>query len=120
MMNTSRSRQLARSWTSRQSLANRSSCTGCCGKPRKAQISGVSSGWAAPRNTAIPRNYGSRCRGSLGFVGRQAELIPDIGLDDLRRGACIDSNDVLLAPEHVEDGGGLLVGVHEPDTPRPP
>jgi hypothetical protein len=44
MRNTSRSRQLACSWTSRQSLANRVSRTGCCLTARNSQISAVSAG----------------------------------------------------------------------------
>src|SRR5439155_5792074 len=51
--NTSRSRQLACSWTSRQSLAKRCSTDGSSGTCRLAQISAASSGCALPLNTAI-------------------------------------------------------------------
>src|SRR5271165_6899623 len=103
MMNTSRSRQLAWSWTSRQSFANRCSWTCCCGTARNAQISAVSAGWALPPNTTISRTPGpggARCRvlrvGRL--LRRQAELLPDLGLDHLLRGPRVHGDDVLLAP----------------------
>src|SRR5689334_19698735 len=54
-MKTSRSRQLAWSCTSRQSLANRVSRDGDSGTPRWEQISSASAGWAEPLKTVISR-----------------------------------------------------------------
>src|SRR6266699_616438 len=53
--NTSRSRQLDWSWTSRQSLANRRTVEGCSGTPRWPQISCARSGWPVPLKTEISR-----------------------------------------------------------------
>src|ERR1700722_5916932 len=112
MMNTSRSRQLAWSWTSRQSFANRSSWTGCCGTARKAQISAVSAGWALPPNTAI-----SRTAGTLGLLleRRQAEALAELLLDDLAGGPRVHREHVLLAAEQVKRRAGLGVVVPHPD-----
>ena len=55
MRNTSRSRQLACSWTSMQSLANRRSRVGSSGSPSARQISAARSGWALPLKIAICR-----------------------------------------------------------------
>src|SRR6266702_4877622 len=111
MTYTSRSRQLDCSCTSRQSFANRLSSTGRCGTCRCAQISAVSSGCAEPPKTAISRTRGPP-QGAmllLGPVRRQAEAFPDLFLDDLRRGPRVHHEDVLLAPEDLQDGLGLLV-----------
>src|SRR4051812_1572975 len=56
---TSRSRQLAWSCTSRQSLANRLTRVGLSGTPRWVQTSCASSGWALPLNTAMSRTIRS-------------------------------------------------------------
>src|SRR6516164_6498977 len=115
MMNTSRSRQLAWSWTSRQSFANRCSWTGCWGTARIAQISAVSAGCALPPNTAI-----SRTAGPLGLLleRRQAEALPELLLDDLRGGSRVHGEDVLLAAEQVQRRAGLGVVVQQPDRQR--
>src|ERR1700735_3865086 len=123
MRTTSRSRQWAWSWTSRQSFANRSSITGCCGTPRNAQISAVRARWALPPNTTI-----SRTPTLLGVSHpvvrvvrlrlREAELGHDLRLDDLGRGPRVHGDDVFLAPEQVEDRVGLLVVGPQPDRQR--
>src|SRR6266516_3688994 len=115
MMNTSRSRQLDCSWTSRQSFANRLSSTGRCGTPRSAQISAASAGCAVPPKTAISRNFRSP---GFRLVRRQAQALPDLLLDDLRRGPRVHGVDVLLAPENLQDGVGLVVIVPQPDRER--
>src|SRR5580658_796955 len=112
MRNTSRSRQLAWSWTPRQSLANRSSRTGCGATARNRQISAVSAGWALPPKTAMSRTPGFRAvttvrrgltavgRGltavgrGLRLEGRQAELVPDVLLDLLLRRPRVHGDDV--------------------------
>src|ERR1700760_4275306 len=107
--NTSRSRQLAWSWTSMQSLANRSSTTGCCGTPRKAQISAVSAGWALPPKTTISRTLGPLgvmqvARRRVRRLGRrQAELGHDLGLDGLGLGPGVHHDHVLPGLEHLQD-----------------
>src|SRR5579872_4094497 len=115
MRNTSRSRQLAWSWTSRQSLANRCSQTGCCGTARNAQISAVSAGWALPPNTAISRTAGTLV---LLLERRQAEVLPDLLLNDPGNGPRVHREDVLLAAEQVKRRAGLGVVVLQPDRQR--
>src|SRR5579871_2249770 len=114
--NTSRSLQLACSWTCRQSLANRTRRTGCCGTPSRAQISAVSPGCALPPKTTISRTGVAR----LAFlpVRRQAQAFPDLLLHDLRRGPRVHGEHVLLAPEQVEHRLGLVVVVAQPDRQR--
>src|SRR5579862_3541363 len=111
MRNTSRSRQLDWSWTSRQSLANRVSRTGRSGTDRYRQISAVSARCALPPNTTISRTPGF-------LPPRQAEPLPDLGLDGLGRRPRVDGDDVLLAAEQVEHRGGLLVIVPQADGQR--
>src|SRR6266702_1554065 len=115
--NTSRSRQLDWSWTSRQSFANRLSSTGRCGTLRCAQISAVSAGCAEPPKTAISRTRGPPLGGMLllGLVRRQAQALPDLRLDFIGRGPRVYDEDVLLAPEDLQDGFGLLVILPQPD-----
>src|SRR5580704_11443835 len=112
MRNTSRSRQLAWSWTSRQSFANRSSWTGCCGTARNAQISAVSAGCAEPPNTAISRTAGAR---ALLLKRRQAQALADLLLDGLAGGFGVNREHVLLAAEQVQGRAGLRVVVPQPD-----
>src|SRR5580692_6781076 len=109
--NTSRSRQLDCSWTSRQSFANRLKRTARCGTERNAQISAASAGCAVPPNTAISRTR-------LVLIGRQAKTLPDLLLDDLGRGPRVHGDHVLLAPEQLEGGDRLLVIVPQPDRQR--
>src|ERR1700730_9159181 len=118
--NTSRSRQLDCSWTSRQSFANRLSSTGRCGTSRCAQISAVSAGCALPPKTAISRTRGPLPDGPrlLGKVRRQAQALPDLLLDGLGRGPRVHHEDVLLAPENLQDGLCLLVILPQPDRQR--
>src|SRR6516164_5642625 len=115
MMNTSRSRQLAWSWTSRQSFANRCSRTGCWGTARNAQISAVSAGCALPPNTAISRTGGFPL---FRLEGGQAEALPDLLLDGIGPGPRVDHEDVLLAPEQLDYRVRLLVVVAQPDGQR--
>src|SRR5262249_20489587 len=63
--------------------------------PRSAQISAASAGCAVPPKTAISRTFG--CPVSR-LVWRQAKALPDLLLDDLRRGPRVHGVDVLLAP----------------------
>src|SRR5580658_835104 len=127
MRNTSRSRQLAWSWTPRQSLANRSSRTGCGATARNRQISAVSAGWALPPKTAMSRTPGFFADLAAGFLAgrrglklerRQAELVPDVLLGLLRRRSRVHRDDVLLAPEQVQHRVGLLVVVPQPYRQR--
>ena len=83
--------------------------------PRSAQISAASAGCAVPPKTAISRTFG--CPVSR-LVWRQAKALPDLLLDDLRRGPRVHGVDVLLAPEDRQDGVGLVVIVPEPDRER--
>src|SRR6516165_10232378 len=115
MRNTSRSRQLAWSWTSRQSLANRCSRTGCWGTARNAQISAVSAGCALPPNTAISRTGGFSF---LRIERGQAEILADLLLDGIGPGPRVDHEDVLLAPEQLDHRVRLLVIVAQPDGER--
>src|SRR6185437_8088587 len=55
---------------------------------------------------------------SLPLVRRQAEALPDLQLDDLRRRPRVHGVDVLLAPENCQDGVGLVVIVPQPDCER--
>ena len=79
-----------------------------------------------PPKTAIARNFGSLLGGrlplalvrGLSLVQRQAEALPDLLLDDLGRGPRVHDEDVLLAPENLEDGLGLPVILPEPDRQR--
>src|SRR5579875_1845148 len=136
--NTSRSRQLACSCTSRQSLANRRSRTGCRGVRRWAQISSASSGWALPPKTVMSRTGSSPSRlaggqgsggcgerelagsgvAEGGLVGRQGQPVADGLLDELGFRPCVHGNDVLLAPEDVQHRVGLLVVVAQPHGER--
>src|SRR5579863_4604371 len=120
--NTSRSRQLACSCTSRQSLANRRSRTGCSGVPSWPQISAASSGCARPPKTVMsrtlvpfPRMPGS---GLAGLVGRQGQRVADGLLDQFGLGPRVHRNDVLLTPEHIQHRVGLLVVVAQPHGER--
>src|SRR6266702_3499709 len=125
--NTSRSRQLDCSWTSRQSFANRLTSTGRCGTARCAQISAVSAGCEVPPNTAISRTGGSpalplarptRLARLARLVRRQREVLPDLLLDDLGDLPRVHREDVLLAAEDLQHGVGLLVVLPQPDRQR--
>src|SRR5215471_18044492 len=83
--------------------------------PRSARISAASTGWAVPPKTALSRHFGCPV---IRLVRRQAEALPDLLLDDLRRGPRVYGVDVLLAPEDLQDGVGLVVIVPEPDRER--
>ena len=83
--------------------------------PRFAQIAGVGAGCAVPPETAISRNFGCPV---FRLVRRQAEALPDLLLDDLRRGPRVHGVDVFLAPEDLQDGVGLVVIVPQPDRER--
>src|ERR1700748_1081201 len=98
MRNTSRSRQLDCSWTSRQSLANRLTSTGRCGTARCAQISAVSAGCEVPPKTEISRIAVALF---LGFERGHAEALPDLRLDVVRTRARVDREHVLLAAEDL-------------------
>ena len=74
--------------------------------PRSAQISTASAGCAVRPKTASSRNFGCPV---IRLVWRQAEALPDLLLDDLRRGPRVHGVDVLLAPEDRQDGVGLVV-----------
>src|SRR6185312_14645079 len=83
--------------------------------PRSAQIPAASAECAVPPKTAISRNF--RIPG-FRLLQRQAEALPDLLLDDLRRGPRVHGVDVLLAPEDLQDGVGLVVIVPQPDRER--
>jgi hypothetical protein len=83
--------------------------------PRSAQIPAASAGCAVPPKTAISRNLGSPV---FRLVRRQAQALPNLLLDDLRRGPRVHGVDVLLAPEDLQDGVGLVVIVPQPDRER--
>jgi hypothetical protein len=83
--------------------------------PRSAQISAASAERAVPPKTAISRTFGPPVSR---LVRRQAEALPDLLLDDLRRGPRVHGVDVLLAPEDLQDGVGLVVIVPQPDRER--
>src|SRR5690242_17760022 len=70
---------------------------------------------AVPPKTAISRNFGSPV---FRLVRRQAQALPDLLLDDLRRGPRVHGVDVLLAPEDLQDGVRLVVIVPQPDRER--
>src|SRR5437868_10308365 len=118
MMNTSRSRQLDCSCTSRQSFANRLSSTGRCGTRRCAQISAVSSGCEEPPNTAISRTGGTRlpwlARGHRG----QPDALSDLLLDRIGRRPRVHGEHVLLAAEQLDHRVRLLVIVPQPHRQR--
>src|SRR5215472_3995191 len=120
--NTSRSLQLACSCTPRQSLANRSSRTGCSGTCSEAQISRASRGWALPLNTMMSRTRRSRglpLTGCLhGVERRQRQPVADGLLDDLGLGPRVHRDHELLAPEHLQHGIGLVVVLAQPDRQR--
>src|SRR5579859_3815269 len=115
MRNTSRSRQLAWSWISRQSFANRSSRTGCCGTARNAQISAVSAGCALPPNTAISRTAVALV---LLLERRQAQALADLLLDGLAGRPGVNREHVLLAAEQVQGRARFRVIVPHPDHQR--
>ncbi len=108
---TSRSRQLACSCTSRQSLANRDTRVGRNGTPRCSQMSAANSGWALPLKTAISRTGRSySCRFGAGtMAGMPYVAAIDQGTTSSR---CI-----------VFDGDGGIVAVarreHRQRYPRP-
>src|SRR5262249_3482691 len=83
--------------------------------PRSAQISAASAGRPVPPKTAISPTFG--CPVSR-LVRRQAGALPDLLLDDLRRGPRVHGVDVLLAPEDLQDGVGLVLIVPEPGRER--
>src|SRR5215469_8317479 len=78
-------------------------------------ISPASAGCAVPPKAAISRNFGCPV---FRLVRRQAEALPDLLLNDLRRRPRVHGIDVLLAPEDRQDGVGLVVIVPEPDRER--
>ncbi|HMH38068.1 MAG TPA: hypothetical protein VK584_14155, partial [Streptosporangiaceae bacterium] len=80
--------------------------------PRSAQIPAASAECAVPAKTAISPTFGSPVSRLL---RRQAQALPDLLLDDLRRGPRVHGVDVLLAPEDLQDGVGLVVIVPQPD-----
>src|SRR5262249_6549783 len=82
---------------------------------RSAQLWAARAGCAVPPKTAISRTFG--CPVSR-LVRRQAKALPDLLLDDLRRGPRVHGGDVLLAPEDRQDRVGLVVIVPEPDRQR--
>src|SRR5215467_12633524 len=79
------------------------------------QISAASAGCPVPPKIAISRNFGCPV---IRLVRRQAEALPNVLLDDLRRGPRVHGVDVLLAPEDRQDRVGLVVIVPEPDGER--
>src|SRR5215831_7844778 len=115
--NTSRSRQLDCSCTSRQSLANRWSRTGSSGSPSSRQISADSSGWALPLKTAISRTMAPRLP-VVGLVRREVEALADLLLDLLLAGTGVDGDHVFLAREQLQHRVGLLVVVTQPHRER--
>src|SRR5690349_24132999 len=68
-----------------------------------------------PPNAAISPNVRSPV---FRLVRRQAQALPDLLLDDFRRGPRVHGVDVLLAPEDLQDGVGLVVVVPQPDRER--
>src|SRR5580698_5213133 len=114
--NTSRSRQLDCSCTSRQSLANRVMRTGRLGSDRYMQISAASAGWALPPNTAISRTGGpGRLLAHRRDERGQVQLLPDLLLDLLDRSGRVHGDHVFLAAEQVEHRVGLGVVLAQPD-----
>ena len=69
----------------------------------------------SPGTRGTPR---ARAAAPAAPARREAELLPDLGLDDLRRGPRVHGDDVLLAPEQVEHRVGLLVVGPQPDRQR--
>jgi hypothetical protein len=69
--------------------------------PRSAQIPAASAGCAVPPETAISPSFGSPV---FRLVRRQAQALPDLLLDDLRRGPRVHGEDVLLAPHIARTG----------------
>jgi hypothetical protein len=82
---------------------------------RPARIPAASAGCAVPPETAISPSFGSPVSR---LVRRQAQALPDLLLDDLRRGPRVHGVDVLLTPEDLQDGAGLVVIVPQPGRER--